>query len=163
MNITLHLFQGEKNEAVSLIRSFWKEHNDLNQSEEDALADLNAWTAEGHAFYFIRKEEQTVGFIHMGSRGCAMDWLEDLFVLPAFQRQGIGTAAVRLIEKEVCQYSKSLYIEAAARNEQAIRLYHRLGYDCLNTVTIRKDFQPDDFQTIRKERLCDADFVVRRL
>ncbi len=30
--------------------------------------------------------------------------------------------------------------EAAARNARAIRLYRRLGYGCLNTITLRKDF-----------------------
>ena len=43
-----------------------------------------------------------------------------------------------------------------------IRLYRRLGYDCLNTVTIRKDFEPEKFETLHKETLLGETFDVRR-
>lgn len=92
----------------------------------------------------------------------AADWLEDLFILPEFQGRGIGSEAIKLLESTVKQYSESMYIEAAARNERAIRLYRRLGYDCLNTVTIRKDFEPEKFETLHKETLLGETFDVRR-
>ncbi len=161
-SVTLQLFQGEEAKAAALIQGFWKEHNHYNQTPEEAVADLKCWTAEGHRFYFIRKDGQTVGFVHLGSRGAEIDWLEDLFVKPEFQGQGVGSAAVKLVEQEVCKYSESLYIEAAARNESAIRLYRRLGYDCLNTVTVRKDFHPDEFEAVRKENIYGAEFEIRR-
>ena len=66
-------------------------------------------------------------------------------------------------EEIVRQYSESLYIEAAARNEQAIRLYRRLGYDCLNTISVRKDFQLEHFTTVRTEHLYDTSFDIRKV
>lgn len=60
------------------------------------------------------------------------------------------------------QYSVSLYIEAAARNEAAIRLYRKLGYNCLNTVTIRKDFPGYEYDVVRNEKICDMDFEIRK-
>ena len=41
--------------------------------------------------------------------------------------------------------SEAESIEAAARNEAAIRLYRKLGYNCLNTITLRKDFPGYEF------------------
>ena len=131
-------------------------------AEEEAKADLRAWTGEGHRLYFITLGDAAVGLLHLGSRGGETDWLEDLFVLPDFQGRGIGTAAVRLAEELVKTYSSSLYIEAAARNEAAIRLYRRLGYDCLNTVTIRKDFPGYDYDVIREERVYGEQFEIRK-
>ena len=147
--------------ALELIRGFWLAHNQETQTEEEARADLAAWTAEGHRFYFIEKDADAVGFVHLGSRGGACDWLEDLFVLPACQNQGTGSEAIRLAEEIVRQYSVSLYIEAAARNRRAIALYHRLGYQCLNTVTVRKDFPGYAYEVQRNERIYDLPFEIR--
>lgn len=152
--------------ACCLIKRFWLEHNGETQTDAEARADLCAWTAEGHRFFFILPKDgaelSPVGFAHLGSRGAAADWLEDLFILPEFQGRGIGSEAIKLLESTVKQYSESMYIEAAARNERAIRLYRRLGYDCLNTITIRKDFEPEKFETLHKETLLGETFGVRR-
>lgn len=162
MNISLKLYAGEQPEALSLIRDFWRCHNDWEQTESEALEDLNAWTAPGHQFYFIQYEGERVGFLHLGSRGGKCDWLEDLFVLPRFQRRGIGRQAVALAEEIVKEYSASLYLEAAARNKGAIRLYHALGYDCLNTVTLRKDFHPEAFTQIKSEQIHGLEFAIKK-
>lgn len=163
MHVYLAIYQGEKDAAVDLIRQFWKAHNNYNQSKEEALADLEQWTDSGHEFFFIHRDDETVGFIHLGSRGNKPDWLEDVFVVPRYQNQGIGTSAIKIMEEEVKKYSDSLYIEAAARNQGAIRLYQKLGYNCLNTITIRKDFNEEKFDIVRKVNIYDADFEIRKL
>ena len=98
----------------------------------------------------------------MASRGGEIDWLEDLYVKKEFQNQGIGTKAIQAVEQIVKAYSQSLYIEAASRNLKAIQLYHRLGYDCLNTITVRKDFQPSDFETIEKVTIGNQEFKIKK-
>lgn len=153
---------GREGEAVKLIQGFWLAHNHYRQTQEEAKADLRAWTGEGHRLYFVVLGDAAVGLLHLGSRGGEIDWLEDLFVLPEYQGCGIGSQAVRLAEAIVRQYSASLYIEAAARNERAIRLYRRLGYDCLNTVTIRKDFPGYEYDVIREEQVYGEWFEIRR-
>ncbi len=107
-------------------------------------------------------EEKYVGFLHLGSRGGEADWLEDLYVEGQYQNRGIGTRAIQLVEEIVKEYSESMYIEAAARNERAIRLYRRMGYDCLNTITVRKDFQPENHEVIRQEHVFGQQFEVKR-
>lgn len=54
------------------------------------------------------------------------------------------------------------YIEVAARNMKAIRLYWRIGFNCFNTITIRKDFRPETCETIGSERIMDMDFEVKK-
>lgn len=161
MNIQLLPYQEETETALTLIQGFWKEHNGYEQSRDEAMEDLRAWTAPGHKFYFIKWDAEAVGFLHLGSRGCEVDWLEDLYVARAYQNRGIGTRAIQLAEEIVKEYSESMYMEAAARNERAIRLYRRLGYDCLNTVTVRKDFQPENHMVVRRETLYGQEFGIK--
>ena len=37
-----------------------------------------------------------------------------------------------------------------------------LGYHCLNTVTLRKDFQPENFEVIRSEELLGYPLEVKK-
>lgn len=161
--VSLEEYQGEKELAVNLIQGFWLAHNNYNQPLNEAEEDLCAWTNVGHKFYFIIFDNEKVGFIHIGSRGSKIDWLEDIFVKPVFQNKGIGTKAIALIEEIISSYSKSIYIEAAARNEPAIKLYRKLGFNCLNTITIRKDFQEKEFDVIKKEQIFNEQFEIRKL
>ena len=162
MGIKLIRYNNEKDTTIDLIIKFWKEHNDVNVSYEEANENLIEWTKEGHILYFISVDNEYVGFVHLGSRGCEIDWLEDIFVLPEYQNKGIGTKAIQIVEEIVKEYSESLYIEVASRNINAIRLYHKIGYDCLNTLTIRKDFKDEKQEVISKEKIFEMEFEVRK-
>ena len=81
-------------------------------------------------------------------------------MLPDWQGRGIGSLAVGLAEAIVREYSPCIYVEAAARNEAAIRLYRKLGFDCLNTVTLRKDFERFS-ETKGKEKLSFRNSAVQ--
>ena len=162
MGIKLIRYNNEKDTTIDLIIKFWKEHNDVNVSYEETNENLIEWTKEGHILYFISVDNEYVGFVHLGSRGCEIDWLEDIFVLPEYQNKGIGTKAIQIVEEIVKEYSESLYIEVASRNINAIRLYHKIGYDCLNTLTIRKDFKNEKQEVISKEQIFEMEFEVRK-
>lgn len=153
----------EETEMLPLIQGFWLSHSNEVQTDAEALADLKLWSSEGNALYFIMAFGEIVGFVHLGSRGGAIDWLEHVYIKPEHRNKGFGSKAIMCAEEIVRQYSESLYIEAAARNEQAIRLYRRLGYDCLNTISVRKDFQSEHFTTLRTEHLYDASFAIRKV
>lgn len=161
--VTLCLYHSDRKEkAKKLIKNFWRAHNNCEQTDDEALRDLKLWTSEGNSFYFINYDNNTVGFAHLGSRGGEADWLEHLFVEPAYQRQGIATEAIKLIEALVMEYSMSLYIEVAARNIDALKLYYRLGFDTLNTITVRKDFF-GDFSEIDKASAAGYLFKIKQL
>lgn len=161
-NIFLILFDGETGLAVSLIQAFWKVHNGEELTVKEAKEDLRNWTKIGHLFYFIEKDKEKIGFVHIGSRGGEIDWLEDIFVLREFQGQGIGSKAIQLTESMVRQYSEAFYIEVAARNFCAIQLYEKMGFDCLNTLTLRKDFDQSGMETIGTEHILGKDFEIRK-
>ena len=43
-----------------------------------------------------------------------------------------------------------------------MNLYKNLGYDCLNTITIWKDFNEDDFEVIQKGKIAGYEFDIKR-
>ncbi len=162
MKIRLSPYKGEHDKACELIKCFWFEHNGYTQTSDETEDDFKIYTGENHNFYFINCDDIAVGFVHLGSRGGQPDWLEEIFVLPEYQNRGIGSKAIKLAEKEVKTYSPSLYIEAAAKNEKAIRLYRKLGYNCLNTITIRKDFDENQYENMGKENIFGMNFDIRK-
>lgn len=163
MNLTLEL-TNDKNINISceLIREFWKSHNNYIQEFEESFNDLKEWTKEGHKLYLIKLEKEYIGFAHLGSRGANIDWLEDLFILSTYQNKGYGSSVIEILEEEVKKYSESLYIEVAARNLDALNLYRKLGYDCLNTITIRKDFNKEKFEKISSEKINNMQFEIKK-
>lgn len=161
--LQLKKYHSEQTEMLPLIQGFWLSHSDEVQTDSEALADLTQWSSEGNALYFIVAFDEVVGFLHLGSRGGAIDWLEHLYVKPEHRNKGFGSKAIACAEEIVREYSESLYIEAAARNEQAIRLYRSLGYNCLNSISIRKDFHPERFKGVRTESLYNEPFEIRKI
>lgn len=161
--LQLKKYHSEQTEMLPLIQGFWLSHSDEVQTDDEALADLTQWSSEGNALYFIVAFDEVVGFLHLGSRGGAIDWLEHLYVKPEHRNKGFGSKAIVCAEEIVREYSESLYIEAAARNEQAIRLYRSLGYNCLNSISIRKDFHPERFKSVRTESLYNEPFEIRKM
>ena len=55
------------------------------------------------------------------------------------------------------------YITFATCNFDAVYFYRGLGYDALNTITIRTDFHLEQLEQISKEYVLKQDFVVRRI
>lgn len=43
-----------------------------------------------------------------------------------------------------------------------MKLFRELGFDCLNSVTIRKDFQKGNFEVIEKQNILDFQFEIKK-
>lgn len=127
-----------RTEVLSDIAAFWTTHY-LTVTPEQAEEDLKAWTAEGHELYVILAGGKCAGFLHMGNRGGACDWLEDIFVREELRGRGIGGRAIELVWEMLREKGlETMYLEVVPANEAAIRLYHRLGFTNLNTLTLNR-------------------------
>lgn len=69
-------------------------------------------------YHFYRNED---GFLE----------LDDLYLFPSFQNQGIGTA---VIQKCCASTSEPILLYVFARNTRAVALYERLGFQITATV-----------------------------
>lgn len=161
-DVYLSDYHNENEMLLDLIQRFWIVHNDETPSPEEVLEDFHTCTGAGHQLFFIKKNSSYIGFLHLGSRGAEINWIEELFILPEYQGHGYGSKALKLAENLVREYSDSIYLEVAAFNFRATELYRRNGYDCLNTITLRKDFQPQKYKTLRTETLFDHSFEIKQ-
>lgn len=129
---------GFEAETLSDIAAFWTTHY-LTVTPEQAAEDLRAWTAEGHELYVILAGDESAGFLHMGSRGGECDWLEDVFVREELRGRGIGSRAIELAWEMLREKGlETMYLEVVPANEAAVRLYHKLGFTNLNTLTLNR-------------------------
>lgn len=57
--------------------------------------------------------------------------LDDLYILPPYQGQGIGSC---ILERCIASSKKDLYLYVFTRNTRAIALYERFGFSCTEKV-----------------------------
>ena len=68
--ITLKQYTNEEAQIIPLIQGFWKAHSHYDQSEAEALEDLQNWTKQGHLFYPERRN-------HSGLCSLGKPWWEN--------------------------------------------------------------------------------------
>ena len=68
-----------------------------------------------------------VGYYSMSSTA---DWISvyQIFILPAYQRKGLGSACMRLIVSEARAQKKAVKLQVLKINTRAIAFYERLGF-----------------------------------
>ena len=159
--VTLKRYQNESETAIPLIQAFWLHHSHADQTPGEAAEDLRAWTAPKHAFYLILRDGQAVGFLHLGSRGGPVTgWKSCLFCPPSKTRASAPRPFDWQKKSSASTLTRSYRSSGPQRGRH--RLYRRLGYDCLNSITIRKDLRDTGFHCVRQEQLYGLPFEIRR-
>ncbi|MBD5145760.1 MAG: GNAT family N-acetyltransferase [Ruminococcus sp.] len=68
--------------------------------------------------------------------------MEDVFVDEAYRGKGIGSQAINAAE-EIIKHKdgyNAVCIDVVPQNTNALSVYHKLGYDTLSMITVRKEF-----------------------
>ena len=139
-----------KKEIVQRIVKFFGFHANLSNQNcliqetgyDAAMETLHDWLKKDSAVYLIFYDQEIAGFLRIGYRGDTVAWIEDIFVDEKYRNRGIATKAIEEAEKIIKkqpQYT-SVCFDVVPKNKAALRLYHKLGYDRLSMITVRKDF-----------------------
>lgn len=157
-----------KNETIIRIADFFGYHASLltgtvqlDQSNYiEAEETLNTWINDSHELYMIKSGNIAVGFLHLGYRGGNVAWIEDIYVDKEHRNEGIATKSIRLAEEII--KSKPNYnavcFDVVPRNEIALKLYYKLGYDSLSILTVRKELYNDDRKRDKSETIFGLNF-----
>ena len=110
----LHLYQ-----AVG-----WTNYTNQPQMLEQALS-------HSLATYLARDGEKIVGLVRLVGDGFSSVFVQDLIVLPSYQRQGIGS---NLMKEALADYKDAYQIQLATEQiEKNLIFYRSLGFETLST------------------------------
>ena len=110
----LHLYQ-----AVG-----WTNYTNQPQMLEQALS-------HSLAIYLALDGDAVVGLVRLVGDGFSSVFVQDLIVLPSYQRQGIGSA---LMKKALADYKDAYQVQLATdESEKTLGFYSSLGFETLST------------------------------
>ena len=110
----LHLYQ-----AVG-----WTNYTNQPQMLEKSLA-------HSLAIYVARDGEEIVGLVRLVGDGFSSVFVQDLIVLPSYQRQGIGSD---LMKQALSDYKDTYQIQLATEeSEKTLGFYRSLGFEVLSS------------------------------
>ena len=114
INDVLHLYQ-----AVG-----WTNYTNQPQMLARALS-------HSLATYLARDGEEIVGLVRLIGDGFSSVFVQDLIVLPSYQRQGIGS---NLMKEALSDYKDAYQIQLATeQTEKTLDFYRSLGFETLST------------------------------
>jgi ribosomal protein S18 acetylase RimI-like enzyme len=117
----------------------------LSRAGRGALKALCAGTPHGLGL-MIEDGKQVVGYIVIGlgfsvEYGGIDGFLDEFYIEHAHRGRGLGTAALRELDKLVRREKiKALHLEAMPANDRAAKLYQRLGYKLSQRRLMSKRF-----------------------
>ena len=110
----LHLYQ-----AVG-----WTNYTNQPQMLEQALS-------HSLATYLARDGEEIVGLVRLVGDGFSSVFVQDLIVLPSYQRQGIGS---NLMKEALADYKDVYQVQLATdESEKTLVFYRSLGFETLSS------------------------------
>lgn len=83
--------------------------------------------------YFIQREDKTIGYIVLvpfwaNEYGGNIVSIDELFVIPDYRNQGIGTQVIEHIQQKRYWNAVGLYLVTSPDNHRAQQLYQKLGF-----------------------------------
>jgi ribosomal protein S18 acetylase RimI-like enzyme len=97
----------------------------LGRSRDDALRVLKNPAKECH---LVRQSGGRAGFLVLDLHGPLGGYLQTIGVAPEMRGRGVGTAALRWVERHVFASQKNLLLCVSSFNRRAAALYRRLGF-----------------------------------
>ena len=114
INDVLHLYQ-----AVG-----WTNYTNQPQMLAQALS-------HSLAIYLVRDGEKIVGLVRLIGDGFSSVFVQDLIVLPSYQRQGIGST---LMKQALADYKDAYQVQLATdESEKTLGFYRSLGFETLSS------------------------------
>ena len=102
----------------------WTNYTNQPQMLEQALS-------HSRATYLARDGEKIVGLVRLIGDGFSSVFVQDLLVLPSYQRQGIGSS---LMKQTLADYKDAYQIQLATdESEKTLGFYRSLGFETLSS------------------------------
>jgi len=104
----------------------------LGRSYEASLGIIQDPSRE---VYVARDETGLAGFLILCMTGAFVGYIQTVCIDPARRGQGLGSRLVEFAEQRILQVSPNVFMCVSSFNQDARRLYERLGYKVVGELT----------------------------
>ena len=140
------LNRGDFDTVLSMMKVFYAsdallvhpEDEVLEKMLQDALAETPYLTGYGFEVDGVLAGYGMTTQSYSTERGGLCVWIEDIYILPQFRSQGIGSAFLRFVEAENPDAVR-LRLEAEPENEHAMHVYTKAGFETLGYTQLVKE------------------------
>lgn len=114
-------------------KEFW-------QTDEESVKTLKEWQSIGTVFN-VYLEDKVVGFFYIRFGGQDVAWLEEVFIIEEFRGKGIGKQTFNKLDELMKErHINAMFVDVIPRNTSAIKFYRDCGFDHLNMIQLRKNY-----------------------
>lgn len=119
---------------IEIIYTFCKELVEQYETDPIPMEKVLAWIHRkienqlaDYIMLFV--DGKKAGCFHLSEDPDGRWELDDFYLFPEFRAKGVGTAVLRQITEEADKEQKTLFLYVFRKNEGAVRLYERLGFE----------------------------------
>lgn len=98
------------------------------------------WVNSGDLFKIVN-DNNLLGFLYVKHLSTSVSVLEDFYLKSEFRGQGFGKVAMNQLDRLLeSKNVSSLLVDVQPKNKMALDLYVELGFDHLNMIQLRKNY-----------------------
>lgn len=124
------------NELTAMLNDFWRTQL-YEPTKEDILEDIRRLLNPKFVSFLIMDEDEIAGFIYVNEKYGYINNIEYLFIKKEHRGKGLASFTIEETKKVLFELgNKSVQIEVSPNNNTALKLYHKLGFDNIDTFTL---------------------------
>jgi len=139
--------ESDKDIMSDFILDLMNHHRRLNNAPKEYWCTLaeakdmfTNWVKSG-AVYKIENDNTVIGFMYVKHLSTSVSVLEDFYIQSEYRGQGVGKLAMNQLDVLLQSMNiSSLLVDVQPKNLRALDLYVELGFDHLNMIQLRKNY-----------------------
>jgi ribosomal protein S18 acetylase RimI-like enzyme len=97
-------------------------------------ASLEIVSDPSHEVYLALRGDEIVGFVVVSMTGAFIGYVKSIYTAPDWRNRGIGSKLMSFVEERIFREAPNVFICVSDFNEDAQRLYRRLGYEVVGEL-----------------------------
>ena len=144
-------------ELQIMLKDFWTTQL-YDATKADILEDIRRLLNPKCYSYLIMDDDKIAGFIYVNEKYGYNNNIEYLYVKKEFRGKGLGSLALEEIKKIILPSQERVQIEVNPSNDKALKLYHSLGFNNIDTITLSTGIVGET----EKIHILGEDFLINK-